>query len=210
MSTQLTNTPVWGRLAAAIIIPSALLVLSGCGSTGSDIAGDVSTAVEQAAPEGGSGSSTSGGARTVTVERAIDADTIELAEPIMGRTDLRLVGVDAPESVGGEVDPLGKKASAFTKRRLEGERVEVLVAQDGVGPYDRLLANARHDGRIFSKSLLSAGYAQTLFIEPNLRFKAEFETIQSRAREQNRGIWGLPPSQQCKMSSRGNGVGGGC
>lgn len=194
-------------ITVALIIIAALLVAAGCGSTGSDIAGDVSTALEEAAGEIGGSSRPSGEAATVTVTQVTDGDTVEIDPAIMGHTEVRLVGIDAPEDTS-ETDPLGPQATAFAEKRLEGERVEVMVAQDAIGPYERLLANISRDGSLFSERLLSRGLAQTLFIEPNTRFKAEFEAIQSQAREANKGIWGLPPSKQCELADRGNGLGG--
>lgn len=209
MSTQLTNTPLWRRLAAALsLILGALLLGGGCGGAGEDFAGNVSTAIEQAASEAGS-SAQSGEGRTVTVTEVTDGDTVSISPVVMGHSQLRLVGVDAPEATS-ETDPIGPQATAFAERRLEGEQVQLMVAPDPVGPYDRLLGNVSRDGKLFAERLLARGLSQTLFYEPNTEHRSEFEAIQRRAREADKGIWGLSPERACELKDRGNGIGGGC
>ena len=55
----------------------------------------------------------------------VDGDTIEMAPAVEGLADVRLTGVDAPETshpTYGE-QPYGQEAKTFTTARLEGERV---------------------------------------------------------------------------------------
>ena len=60
------------------------------------------------------------GTQIVTVERVVDGDTIEVSPAVSGTEDVRLLGVDTPETVdpGEPVEPFGPEASAFTKRNL--------------------------------------------------------------------------------------------
>lgn len=60
--------------------------------------------------------------KAVAVSRVVDGDTIEVPSAVGGFADVRLIGVDTPETYGG-TEPYGKEASAFTTQRLEGRQV---------------------------------------------------------------------------------------
>jgi endonuclease YncB( thermonuclease family) len=108
----------------------------------------------------------------VTVERVVDGDTIEVNPAVGGKEDVRLIGVDTPETVDPNepVQPYGTQASAFTKRQLEGKRVTLIFDQERTDQYDRALAYVRLSGQstTFNETLLRQGYAQ-LYIEPPQR-----------------------------------------
>src|SRR5215218_4949505 len=79
-----------------------------------------------------SASPASGGAgenydATVTVNRVVDGDTVEISPSIGGTEDVRLIGIDTPETVDPEeeVEPYGPEASDFATSELEGERVDL-------------------------------------------------------------------------------------
>lgn len=174
---------------------------------GFDLIQDVARMLEQGA-EGGS-LLASRKASTVTVSRVIDGDTVEITPRIAGVEDVRLIGVDTPESTTSR-QPLGEAAKAFTTRRLEGEKVRLVLGEEKFDPYHRLLGNITVPGNgMYQRELLSRGLAQTLFYEPNTAYEAEFSAIQENARGQSRGIWGLRHFRQCQLTDRGNGLGEG-
>src|SRR6266516_5996740 len=75
------------------------------------------------------------------VTRVIDGDTIEAQ--IGGRVeDVRLIGVDTPETVKPDtpVQCFGPRASDFTHRLLEGRRVRLVLGAERRDVYGRLLA----------------------------------------------------------------------
>jgi micrococcal nuclease len=80
--------------------------------------------------------------QTVTVERVVDGDTVEVSPAVGGTNDVRLIGVDTPETVDPNepVQPYGPQASAFTKSQLEGKRVTLIFDQERTDQYDRTLA----------------------------------------------------------------------
>src|SRR5919112_917585 len=78
-----------------------------------------------------SGANAPSRATPATVTHVSDGDTAYLRPLLYGTTaaswpgrKARFIGVDTPEVYGG-TECYGKKASAFTTRKLEGERVNV-------------------------------------------------------------------------------------
>src|SRR5215203_4602912 len=151
--------------------------------------------------------------QTVTVERVVDGDTIEVNPAVSGTEDVRLLGVDTPETVDPNepVEPYGPEASAFTKRQLEGKRVTLTFDQEKTDQYGRALAYVRISGQgeTFNETLLRQGYAQLEIVAPNDSFESSFRQAQDEARQADRGIWGLPKRQQCELDNHGNGIGEG-
>ena len=151
--------------------------------------------------------------QTVTVERVVDGDTIEVNPAVGGTQDVRLLGVDTPETVDPNepVEPYGPEASAFTKRQLEGQRVTLIFDQEKRDQYGRALAYVRisSQSETLNETLLRQGYAQLYVVPPNDRYEVTFSQAQDQARQAQRGIWGLPKDQQCELADRGNGIGEG-
>ena len=141
---------------------------------------------------------------TALVTRVVDGDTIEVR--IGGEVeDVRLIGVDTPETVkpGEPVQCFGPRASAFTKRQLEGARVRLLFGAERRDVYGRLLAylylaqrtlhgpeDVQSPQRFFNAVLLHRGLARSLTIPPNDRFAPRFERLELAAARAGRGLWG--------------------
>lgn len=66
------------------------------------------------------------------------------------------------------------------------------------------------DGTMFNEVLLEKGYAQVATFPPNVEYLQEFGRAQKEARRNERGIWGLPEDKLCRLTDRGNGIGGSC
>jgi micrococcal nuclease len=122
-----------------------------------------------------------GGERVV---RVVDGDTVVLGNA--GRA--RLIGIDTPE-IHGAVECFGRRAAAFTQRRLAGRRVRVEVGVEPRDRYGRLLVYLTVDGRLFNADLVRAGYATPLAIAPNIRYARRFAQLAVEARRTGRGLW---------------------
>jgi micrococcal nuclease len=146
----------------------------------------------------------------IRVTKVVDGDTIDISPSVEGRSRVRLIGMDTPEVYFG-TQPYGPEASAFAKRELDGEEVELELDVQKIDPYGRLLAYVYlPDGRMFNEVLLEEGYAQVATFPPNVKYQDRFLEAQREARAQNRGLWGLSAGELCKQTDRGNGIGGGC
>ncbi|HEX9968373.1 MAG TPA: thermonuclease family protein [Solirubrobacterales bacterium] len=135
------------------------------------------------------------------VTRVVDGDTFEAR--IEGtEEDVRLIGVDTPETVKPDtpVECFGPQASGFAHRLLEGRRLRLVFGEERRDPYDRLLAYAYLDpaleahapdrSRFVNAALVRLGLARTLTIPPNDRFAPLLRRLELRAARAGRGLWG--------------------
>lgn len=125
------------------------------------------------------------------VIRVVDGDTIEVW--LGGREeDVRLIGVDTPETVKPDtpVQCFGERASHFTRRGLTGRRVRLVFGVERRDVYGRLLAYAYLGDRFFNPVLVRRGLARTLTIPPNDRFAPRFRRVELAAARAGRGLWG--------------------
>lgn len=62
---------------------------------------------------------------TVTVERIVDGDTIRIDPAVDDIDEVRLIGIDTPETKDPDCDvqPYGPEALTFTRDELQGEEV---------------------------------------------------------------------------------------
>ena len=130
----------------------------------------------------------------VYVERVIDGDTFEIA----GGEDIRLIGVDTPETKHPDkgVEYYGKEASKYTTKQLEGKTVYLEYDAEKKDQYQRILAYVfLPDGMLFNAKLLHDGYANLLTIPPNVKYVDLFKELAKEARENNRGLWDKPEKQ---------------
>jgi micrococcal nuclease len=127
----------------------------------------------------------------VPVARVIDGDTI-VVRLDGGYEDVRLIGVDTPETVKPDtpVQCFGERASHFTKRLLEGRRVRLVFGVERHDVYGRSLAYVHLGRRFVEAMLVRRGLARSLTIPPNDRFAPLFRRLERRASLAGRGLWG--------------------
>ncbi len=111
-----------------------------------------------------------------TVTRVVDGDTVEarIGDEV---EDVRLIGVDTPETVKPEspVECFGPQASDFAHRLLDGRRVRLVFGAERRDVYERLLAYAYIGHRFVNAELVRRGLARTLAIPPNTRHQSPFQ-----------------------------------
>jgi micrococcal nuclease len=134
------------------------------------------------------------GRATARVKRVIDGDTFEAR--IGDRLeDIRLIGVDTPETVkpGTPVQCFGPRASDFSHRLLEGRTVRLEFGVERRDTYGRLLAYVRLGRRFVNPILVRRGLARSMTIPPNDRFAPLFRRLELQAARAGRGLWGACP-----------------
>ncbi|MEZ5077068.1 MAG: thermonuclease family protein [Solirubrobacterales bacterium] len=124
------------------------------------------------------------------VVRVVDGDTFE-ARVGGAVEDVRLIGVDTPETVkpGAPVECFGPQASRFAHRLLAGRTVRLVFGAERRDKYGRLLAYAYLDERMVNAALVRRGLARTLAITPNTRFAERFARLEREAARASRGLW---------------------
>ena len=109
------------------------------------------------------------------VERVIDGDTILVSRDGEYAT-VRLIGVDAPESVHPDADlntAEGQRAYEYTRSRLAGMQVELETDIEKKDKYGRLLAYVWIDGELFNAQLVKDGQAKVEIFMPNTKYSAD-------------------------------------
>lgn len=103
----------------------------------------------------------------VLVTRVVDGDTIEVQRG--GMIDVRLIGMDTPESVhpSEPVECHGPAAAELTKRSLEGDMVRLELDVERRDRYGRTLAYVWDDARLFNQVLVERGFATVSTYPPN-------------------------------------------
>lgn len=117
-----------------------------------------------------------------TVLYVIDGDTVVCN--IDGKeVTVRLIGVDAPESVNRDESKNtkeGKAAAEYTRSMLTGKTVSLEYDEEKVDQYGRTLAYIWIEWEFFNKRLIEEGHAVPLNIPPNEKYTEVFEIAAGR------------------------------
>ena len=123
--------------------------------------------------------------------RVVDGDTVIVRGQDNRLLRVRLIGIDAPESVRPDwpVEYFGKEAAAFTRALAEGKAVRLKYDTQRHDKYDRLLAYVYlPDGRMLNEEMLREGYAHAFTRFP-FRYLDKFRRLERKARKEKRGLW---------------------
>ncbi|MBN2849736.1 MAG: thermonuclease family protein [Erysipelotrichaceae bacterium] len=138
-----------------------------------------------------------------TFIRVVDGDTI-VVDRGMGRETVRLIGINAPESVHNNPDyntEDGRKSSAYlTQRMAEIDIVYLEKDVNDTDKYGRLLRYVwiiepkEFDEKEIREGMLNAiilleGYAQGMTYQPDVNYQDYFTEFTQEARENNKGLW---------------------
>ncbi len=136
-----------------------------------------------------------GAARGATVVRVVDGDTL-IARVDGADERVRLLGVDAPESVTPEraVECFGPQAGREAARLLPRGAAITLVGDPTQGRRDRfgrLLAEVTVNGQAttVNERLIAGGYAEVFRGDGRARLLPALRRAQSSARAARRGLW---------------------
>ena len=166
-------------------LTGALLVMSeSAGQQGPRT--DQIQALERIAVESNPGETRVGTTRR-TVTRTIDGDTLELE----GGEQVRLLGVDTPETVHPRPDEyFGEEASEFSSRLIEGRQVYLEYEGDATKDrYGRTLAYVYlEDGTLINREIIARGYGRAYTRFPFSKAD-DFLEAEREARNSGRGLW---------------------
>ncbi len=130
---------------------------------------------------------------TAEVVSVIDGDTVILV--LNGQeTTVRLIGIDAPESVHPQmpIQCYGREASAYLHGLLpEGTVVTVEKDIEPRDRYDRLLLYIyKENGLFVNEDLVVNGYATASSYPPNTTKQQVFASALKQAKGASVGLWG--------------------
>ena len=140
------------------------------------------------------------------VSRIVDGDTIYCITNENEEEKVRLIGVDAPESIitqkaykdsdrtGDSIETIkkmGMKSKEFVESRLQiGTGIKLEFDIQKKGKYGRTMAYVfLPDGTMLNELLVKEGYAQVSTYTPNVKYEKLFIEAQKSARENKRGLW---------------------
>ena len=131
---------------------------------------------------------------TAVVDRVVDGDTLVVTFA-HGSERVRLVGIDAPESVAPNqpVHCYGAEAShALADLLPEGTVIRVERDVEARDRYDRLLLYVYRadDGLFVNEWLVAEGFAESRSYEPNTTHQRAFDRSRDEARANGIGLWG--------------------
>ncbi len=85
---------------------------------------------------------------------------------------------------------MGRQASGFTRKLVEGKRVRMVFDVQKHDRYGRLLAYVYlEDGTFVNGRIIEEGYAQVMTIVPNVKHAQTFLKLEREAREKGNGLW---------------------
>ncbi len=137
-------------------------------------------------------------AQTYQASKVIDGDTIELDNG----ERVRYIGIDTPEfRANQEPDPYAQEAYEANYNLVDGKEVYLEFDVQERDRYGRILAYTYVDDLFVNAWLIENGYAQIMTIPPNVAYKDLLLELQTKTREENRGIWEIEPVENKKEDS---------
>jgi endonuclease YncB( thermonuclease family) len=122
----------------------------------------------------------------------VDGDTIDATIGNKDTVRIRLIGLDAPESVHPDTSKnteLGRIASEYTNSRLLGQQVGLEFDVQELDEYGRTLAYVWLGSELFNSQIIRDGYAQVSTYPPNVKYTDILVSSQEQAREVGAGMW---------------------
>lgn len=128
----------------------------------------------------------------VTLDRAVDGDTIKVS--YNGNVDtVRYLLVDTPETKKPNscVQPYGDNASKRNKELVNSGKLQLEFDKgDRRDKYGRLLAYVYVDGKSVEETLLKEGLARVAYVyEPNTRYIEQYRKDEQEAKTEKLSIW---------------------
>lgn len=154
----------------------------------------------------------------VTLNRVVDGDTITVLLSDGTEKKIRLLSINAEESVSNDTsknNEYGQMASDFLKEYLS-DTTEIWLQYD-TNPQDQygrelcyvwlsenvdVTSKKDIENKMLNAILLKEGYVYTVIYEPNSTYKDIFYEIEDEARKSNDGLWGYEEFQRIRDSKK--------
>lgn len=131
------------------------------------------------------------GLTPATVTRVVDGDTIRVE---IGGEEFRVryIGIDTPETVDPRrpVQCFGQEASKRNRQLVEDKVVGLEKDVSDTDSFGRLLRYVWVGDQMTNAALVEEGFALASTYPPDVRYVDRFASLQTQARENERGFWG--------------------
>lgn len=126
--------------------------------------------------------------KTVTVERIVSGNTLEVIGDRSTSETIRLIGITAPSE---EQKPWGRDVQQYLENRLHQQAVILELDRETEDRYGRILGYIWHDGELINEELVKEGYVLAQQWFPNTQYSQRLQYAEQRARTLGLGIWNL-------------------
>ena len=128
---------------------------------------------------------------SAVVTRVIDGDTINVRFPDGAEDRVRYIGIDTPELRSDSGAECYATAATVANEVLVANRTVTLVSDvEDTDRFGRLLRYVYVDEVFINAHLVQEGYADTVHIEPNIRYYDYLKDLEREARVAHKGLWG--------------------
>jgi micrococcal nuclease len=131
----------------------------------------------------------------IRVASVVDGDTIVVVFPGALREEVRLIGIDTPET--GE--DFSREATEALNRLVGGATVRLETDVEIRDQYDRLLAYVWVGATLANAELLRQGLATIYTVPPNVKYSEALQAAQDEAQTAQSGVWGEPADSPLRI-----------
>ncbi len=131
----------------------------------------------------------------IRVVSVTDGDTIVVASSDGVEEEVRLIGIDTPET--GEA--FSEQATEELTRLLSGMTVRLETDAETRDQYDRLLAYVWVGQTMANAELLRRGLATIYTVPPNVKYSETMRVAQDEAQTAQMGVWGEPTESPVRI-----------
>lgn len=131
----------------------------------------------------------------MTVDRVISGQTIEVSGSGLQTTQVRLIGIDAPDL---QQQPWGQAARTELQKMIGSKPVILEFDLQTKDAFKRQLAHVWQDQLLLNEQVVKAGWALFEPRSPNQKYDQRLERAQEQARLMGQGIWN--PEQPMRLT----------
>ena len=129
-----------------------------------------------------------------TVSRVKDGDTFFLNTG----EELRLIGINTPESY----EDYYQEATERLEELVLGKKVTLEKDVSEIDKYGRLLRYVYVNDKFVNKIMVEEGWAKSYPHEPDIKYKKEFNSLESSAKSKELGIWEVEEDEEEKGTNQ--------
>lgn len=143
----------------------------------------------------------------VLVTQIIDGDSVLVEDASGNEKEIRIIGVDAPETFNAETSPFrcfAEHSKQYLVDTLNGKHVTIEREISDTDKYGRFLRHVIYNGKNVALGMLEKGYARVLSVAPDTVYIKQYTAHTDQAKSQKRGVWSKECGKQVVTSPGGD------